>query len=190
MLAFEISKTLESEGEEVPFLGSFNLPPHIKSRMKQLDWIETVLNLAYFLDLVPESYAGEKSVEMHTMWDRSAVLDQLMRDASTERLQELALDRDQLAHWASLGNKMQQAAADYEPSGSVAAIDVFVAIPLAGIAKGKQDWRDRQLSAWRDFCRSEVKFYDVGGAHYTMLNPENVQSFQKTLKNALKVRGV
>ncbi|KAI4158543.1 MAG: hypothetical protein LQ342_007325, partial [Letrouitia transgressa] len=186
MLAFEIGKTLESEGEAVPFLGSFNLPPHIKSRMNQLDWIETVLNLAYFLDLVPESYAEERSVEMHTMRDRSAVLDQLMQDASTERLQELALDRDQLAHWASLGNKMQQAAIDYEPSGSVAAIDVFVANPLAGIAKGKQDWRDRQLSAWRDFCRSEVKFHDVAGAHYTMLNPENVQSFQKTLKNALK----
>ncbi|KAI4212730.1 MAG: hypothetical protein LQ351_004622 [Letrouitia transgressa] len=190
MLAFEICKTLESEGEEVPFFGSFNLPPHIKSRMKQLDWTETILNLAYFLDLVPESYARERSVEMHTIGDRPAVLDQLMRDASTKRLQELGLDRDQLAHWASLGNKMQQAAVGYEPSGSVAAIDVFVAIPLAGIAKGKQDWRDKQLSVWRDFCRNEVKFHDVAGAHYTMLNPEHVQSFQKTLKNALKARGV
>ena len=29
MLAFEVAKMLESEGEEVPFLGSFNLPPYI-----------------------------------------------------------------------------------------------------------------------------------------------------------------
>ena len=46
MLAFEVSKVLESHGDEVRFPGAFNLPPHLKSRMRQLDWTECLLNLA------------------------------------------------------------------------------------------------------------------------------------------------
>ena len=37
MLAFEISKLLEANNDTVQFLGSFNLPPHIKDRMRMLD---------------------------------------------------------------------------------------------------------------------------------------------------------
>ncbi|GAW10667.1 hypothetical protein ANO14919_000010 [Xylariales sp. No.14919] len=39
MIAFEIAKALENEEKgSVHFLGSFNLPPHIKQRMRQFDW--------------------------------------------------------------------------------------------------------------------------------------------------------
>jgi hypothetical protein len=38
MIAFEVTKLLNSCGDEVKFLGAFNLPPHIKFRMRQLDW--------------------------------------------------------------------------------------------------------------------------------------------------------
>ena len=41
MLAFEVSKVLKwKDNDEVKFLGAFNLPPHIKLRMQQLDWVE------------------------------------------------------------------------------------------------------------------------------------------------------
>lgn len=38
MLAVEIAKALEAEGQEVKFVGVFNLPPHVKVRMRQFDW--------------------------------------------------------------------------------------------------------------------------------------------------------
>ncbi len=51
-VAFEIAKRLEALGERVGFVGSLNLPPHIKYRMDELDFVETATNLALFLDLV------------------------------------------------------------------------------------------------------------------------------------------
>ncbi|KAI1074272.1 acetyl-CoA synthetase-like protein [Whalleya microplaca] len=61
MLAFEIAKKLEgAESQEVRFLGSFNLPPHIKTRMRQLSWNVCLIHLAQFLDLVCEACVDEE----------------------------------------------------------------------------------------------------------------------------------
>ncbi|KAI9885439.1 MAG: putative NRPS-like protein biosynthetic cluster [Watsoniomyces obsoletus] len=189
MLAFEISKILEAEGDEVRFLGSFNLPPHIKSRMHQLDRVEVVLNLSYFLDLLSEEYAHEVSPLMHQRTD-DEVLDFIMEIAPPARLRELSLNKNKLDKWAALAHAMQAAARTYEPSGSVANMDVFYAIPLAAVAKNKQDWRDNYLSKWKDFVRNEPRYHDVDGAHYTMIAPEHVLSFQEKLKGVLRDRGL
>jgi acyl-CoA synthetase (AMP-forming)/AMP-acid ligase II len=46
MLAFEVAKVLEHGGDDVRFVGAFNLPPHIKLRMRQLDWTKCLLHLS------------------------------------------------------------------------------------------------------------------------------------------------
>jgi thioesterase domain-containing protein len=189
MLAFEISKVLESNGDEVRFMGSFNLPPHIKHRMQQLDWIEVVLNLAYFLDLTTEEYAHAVSEEMHRKTD-DEVLDHLLAIAPPARLAELSMTKQKLKTWASLAEAMQAAARTYDPSGSVQDMDVFFAIPLSAVAKNKKDWVDNYLSKWTGFVRNEVKFHEVDGAHYTMMGPEHILSFQKKLKGVLEMRGL
>ena len=189
MLAFEVGKVLEANGDEVGFCGSFNLPPHIKYRMRQLDWIEVVLNLAYFLDLMTEEYAHIISPEMHTL-SHEEVLDHIWSLAPQARIDELSLDKPKLATWASLAHAMQWSARDYEPGGEVSSMDIFYAIPLAIAAKSKDDWRYNHLAKWQDFVGSELRFHEVDGAHYTMMGPEHVFSFQKHLKNALKERGL
>ncbi|KAI9840147.1 MAG: putative NRPS-like protein biosynthetic cluster [Thelocarpon superellum] len=189
MLAFEVSKRLERQGDEVKFLGSFNLPPHIKYRMQQLDWTEVVLNLSYFLDLISEEYAHEVSAEMHRRTPEE-VLDHLMRLAPPARLEELSLTKQKLSTWASLAENLQAAARNYDPSGSVACIDVFFAIPLKAVAKNKQDWVQNYLSKWKDFSRSAPRYHEVNGAHYTMMGPEHILSFQKKLKAVLHERGL
>ncbi|MCJ1279112.1 hypothetical protein MMC21_006936 [Puttea exsequens] len=47
VLAFEVTKQLEagSDGADVKSCGSLNLPPHIKQRTQELDWIGVALNL-------------------------------------------------------------------------------------------------------------------------------------------------
>ncbi len=189
MLAFEVSKKLEANGDEIKFLGSFNLPPHIKQRMKQLDFIEVVLNLSYFLDLLTEEYAHEISHIMHKM-SYDAVLEYMMAIAPEERLAELSLDKQKLDTWASLAHSMQWAAREYDPSGSVAMMDVFFAIPLSAVAKNKKEWVDNHLSKWKDFTREPPRFHEVDGAHYTMMGPEHILSFQKNLKKVLTERGI
>lgn len=189
MLAFEVSKCLESQGEQVKFLGSFNLPPHIKTRMNQLDWIEVALNLGCFLDLYSEEYQHKISQELHEKQPQE-VLTYVMEKAPPTRLAELSLTRPKLERWISLAHAMQNAARNYDPSGSVANIDVFYCTPLASVSRDRYHWLEEYLSKWGDFSRGEPRFHEVDGAHYTMLDSEHVHSFQKTLKAVLLERGL
>ncbi|KAL8947019.1 MAG: hypothetical protein Q9183_007834 [Haloplaca sp. 2 TL-2023] len=189
MLAFNITKALESQGDHVPFVGIFNLPPHIKFRMRQLDWTEVILNLSYFLDLITEDYAHEISSDMHKL-SKDAVLDFIISKSRPSRMEEMALDKKKLTNWADLSHSMHSIALNYEPAGVVTAMDVFYAVPLAAVAQSKQQWRDLHLSKWSDFVGEPPRFHEVDGAHYTMLSPEHAFSFQKTLRAALQARGL
>ncbi|KAI4191316.1 MAG: hypothetical protein LQ348_003537 [Seirophora lacunosa] len=189
MIAFNITKVLESNGDKVPFLGVFNLPPHIKFRMRQLDWTEVILNLAYFLDLISEEYAHEISPDMHKL-SHEGVLDFIISKAPPTRMEEMALTKKKLTNWADLAYRMQAIAQHYDPSGMVARMDVFYAIPLAAVAKSKQQWLEEHLSKWSEFVSEAPRFHEVDGAHYTMISPLHVFSFQKVLRAALQERGV
>ena len=189
MIAFEIAKVLESDGDEVPFLGSLNLPPHIKFRMRQLDWTEVMLNLAYFLDLTTEEHAHAISPAMHEL-SHEEVLAHLMDNAPPQRLREMLLDREKLMTWADLAYRMQAIAQDYDPSGLVKGMDVFYAIPLVAVAKSKDEWKEKHLSKWAEFVSEGPRFHEVDGAHYTMLGPDHVLSFSKKLKGVLATRGL
>ncbi|KKZ68482.1 hypothetical protein EMCG_05943 [[Emmonsia] crescens] len=189
MIAFEVAKLLEANGDEIRFLGSFNLPPHIKDRMSQLDWVEAGINLSYFLELISEAYAHEISPELHKLSNDDA-LDHIMSCAPPSRLMELSLTRKKLKTWITLAHKMQEAALEYEPSGSVSSIDVFHAIPLKLVAANRTDWIQNKLNKWADFSRELPRMHHVDGAHYTMMSPEHVFTFQKTLQKALYERGL
>ncbi|KAB8209888.1 hypothetical protein BDV34DRAFT_232015 [Aspergillus parasiticus] len=189
MLAFEIGKVLEKNGDDVRFLGSFNLPPHIKTRMRQMEYKECLLHLSYFLDLMTEDHARELSVELQGATDE-AILAKVVAEADQNRLLELALSPEGLNKWARLAFALQWMAVDYNPTDSIAGIDVFYCHPLAVAASSKSQWLSDHLSKWADFARSPPRFHEVGGAHYTMLGPEHVFGFQKTLQSALDARGI
>lgn len=189
MLVFEVIKRLEENGDEVKFFGSFNLPPHIKDRMRELDFIEVVSHLAFFLGLMTEEHSVKVGPMLH-QYNKQQVLDYIIELAPPQRLTDLGMDQTKLEKWASVASALQNLAVDYEPTGCCSSIDVFVAIPLPGVAKNKQDWIDNKLSKWKDFSWSEPRFHDVDGAHYTMMGQEHVESFQKNLKAALDARGI
>ena len=189
MLAFETAKRLEARGDRVQFLGSFNLPPHIKTRMQKLVWSECLLHLSYFLGLITESYS--RSVANHVASiSRPEALDVVFKAADLARVNELSLTRDGLERWATLAYGLQSMARDYEPSGQVSSIDIFCAVPLAVVAENKETWRTQHLSRWADFCAAQPRIHDVDGSHYTMIDEDHVFGFQKKLRRALKVRGL
>jgi acyl-CoA synthetase (AMP-forming)/AMP-acid ligase II/thioesterase domain-containing protein len=189
MLAFEIAKLLESNGDEVRFIGSLNLPPHIKSRMRQLGWTQCLLHLSYFLDLVSEEEAQSISPQLEGMQPRDAVA-HVIGIAKPSRMAELSLTKDALFSWANLAFGLQNMARDYEPSGTVASLDVFYCNPLAIVGSSKAEWLAQHLKKWDGFTRSEPRFHEVDGSHYTMLDPEHVRRFYKTFNRALAARGL
>ena len=191
MLAFEIAKEMKGlDNDNIKFLGSFNLPPHIKLRMQQLDWIECLLNLTYFLELLEHDFALSLSERLHHMESRDQILATVIALSAKGRLKDLDLDQKSLHIWADLALGLQSMARDYDPSGEVESIDVFCATPLAAVAKSREEWMDRHLSRWEDFCATQPRYHQVDGAHYTMIGPDHVNSFQKALSTALRDRGI
>ena len=189
MLAFETAKILEGNGDEVRFLGSFNLPPHIKDRMNQLIWSECLLHLSYFLDIITETTAYELSAALRSL-NKQEALAKVVKIANATRMAELSLTSEALHNWANLAFALQGIAKEYEPEGSVALMDVFYATPLTAVAHSKKEWVEGPLSKWRDFVKEAPRYHEVDGAHYTMISPENVQRFAKKLKSVLQARGL
>ena len=190
MLAFEVAKRLELNfNDEVRFLGSFNLPPHIQWRMRQLDWTACLLHLCSFLDLMSMSRADALASELrHPKPSRESTMSTVTMVVDAQRMAELSLDAAALANWADLSHGLQSMAVDYEPEGAVGVLDVFYAQPLTLAARSKEEWLTLHLSKWADFCRTKPRFHDVGGAHYTMLNSEHVHGFANILKQVLEAR--
>jgi thioesterase domain-containing protein len=189
MLATEITKLLEARGDEVKFLGVLNLPPHIKWRMRQLDWVTVLLHLSYFLDLMTEEHAHEINADMHLL-TRDQVLDHILENAPQYRLDEMDLSKEKMRQWADISTGLHTIAHHYDPSGMVSKMDVFHANPLKAVAPNREEWVEKHLAKWSEFVETEPRFHYWDGGHVTMLGPEHVVTFQKTLRAALKARDV
>lgn len=180
-VAFEIAKRLEEQGEQVGFVGSFNLPPHIKYRMNELDFIETATNLAFFLALINKKQSLELPGQLRGL-PREQQLAHLLDIAPKERLVELDLDLAKFTAWAQLADKLTDLGRDYEPSGNVRSMAVFYAIPLRGT---KEDWLNNELRRWDEHTREPNRYVDVPGEHYTLMGPQHVATFQGILRREL-----
>ncbi|KAK7747832.1 putative NRPS-like protein biosynthetic cluster [Cytospora paraplurivora] len=194
MIAFEVAKRLEAGGGEVSYTGIWNLPPNIRSRMKQLVWDECVIHLFYFVGLLTEEQARVHKEELCSFDKQGRQLEgiaYLRKHADAARWDELGLSEEYYLNWTKLASAMQGMASDYDPADTtVKCMDVFVADPLTAVAKDRKDWVDNKLSHWKNHVREGVRFHDVQGAHYTMLDPQYVASFTETLRGVLKSRGV
>lgn len=194
MLAFEIAKRLDAQlgpeaqdGVAVRFLGSFNLPPHIKMRMRQLNWSMCLLHLAYFIGLTSEdSLDGDEFRGL----SRDVALARVLSAADERRMRQLSMGKFELLRWVDVAYGLQSMAVDYEPAGTVASIHVFHAEPLKVVAASRDEWIRDHLARWADHSRSRPTLTQVDGAHYTMLGSEHVGEFAKRLKEALKAGGL
>ncbi|KAI4153244.1 MAG: hypothetical protein L6R39_001626 [Caloplaca ligustica] len=189
MLAFEITKALEANGDTVQFLASFNLPPHIKDRMRMLDWTAGLLHIAHFCGVITEQRSEELVEKLREMPQREQIV-QLLAESDQHRCMELALTHESLWIWINVAWSLQKIGWEYDPSGSVSCMDVFYCQPLKVVARTREEYRETKLSHWKDFVRENVEFHEVGGEHYTMIGPEHVPRFQESLKRAMAARGL
>ncbi|MDT0549282.1 non-ribosomal peptide synthetase [Streptomyces lonegramiae] len=180
-VAFEIAKALEARGERVDFVGSFNLPPHIKYRMDELDFVETATNLAFFLDLINKKQSLDLPGQLRGL-PREEQLAHLLEIAPAGRLAELDLDLEKFAAWAALASGLTDLGRGYTPTGTTRSMTVFYAIPLRGT---KQDWLDNELRRWDEHSTEANRYIDVPGEHYTLMGPQHVAAFQAILRREL-----
>lgn len=179
-VAFEMAKVLEAQGERVDFVGSFNLPPHIKYRMNELDFVETAANLAFFLAIIDKKQSLDLPGQLRHL-SREEQLAHFIGLAPKARLADLDLTLEKFTAWATLAFGLTDLGRTYTPSGSVRSMSVFYAIPLRGT---KKDWLDNELSRWDEHC-PDVRYLDVPGEHYTLMGPNHVAVFQSILRKEL-----
>ncbi|GGR88158.1 peptide synthase [Streptomyces aureoverticillatus] len=180
-VAFEIAKRLEADGDEVKFVGVFNLPPRIADRMNEITFTDGAINLALFLELIDAADVEGLTTRLRLL-PEAEQLAHLIEHAPKRRLTELDLTVDRFTAWVHLAQNMVHLGRDYAPSGSVARTQVFYCTPLRGT---KQEWLDNQLRHWDDFTRDTNRYIEVDGEHYTLMSPQHVQTFQATLRREL-----
>lgn len=186
VVAFEVAKRLEAMGDEVKFVGLINIPPHIADRMHEIDWTGGMLNLSYFLGLVTKQDANDLAPTLRPL-SRKEQLEVVWKLSPPERLIELQLTQEKLDHWVDIAGSLIECGKEYNPSGSVSALDVFYAIPLKGT---KADWLNKQLKPWDGFSRGQASYTDVPGQHYTLMDFDHVPQFQKIFRSRLESRGL
>lgn len=189
MIAFEIAKILEADADRVQFLGSFNLPPHIKTRMQRLDWTAGMVHIAHFCSIITELRSEELVHELRPLPHDEQVA-RLLEVSDPQRCTELALTHAGLHNWTDVSWSLQKIGWEYDPSGEVAHMDIFYCQPLKDVAHTRTEYRKDHLNHWVHFIRDDVKFWEVDGQHYTMIDSNHVHKFQQTLKKALAARGL
>ncbi|RYP66278.1 hypothetical protein DL770_008837 [Monosporascus sp. CRB-9-2] len=188
-LAYEVGKVLEAQGQEVKFLASIDYPPHIRHYVQHLDWIDVLLHIAFFLELIDEETMVRITPHMHTL-DRDAAIQHILDIGDKERMVALAVDSKKLGLISDIAENFRVNVAQYDPVGTVQNLDVFVADPPTYAAKDRADWRENKLGRWTEFSRTEAVFHNCPGIHAKMLNTPHMADFAKIFKAAMKRRGV
>lgn len=188
-VAFEIGKRLEAAGEKVAFLGMLDSPPHMRRLIEELDWIDVLLNVAYFLELIDEGFSASIGKDLHQRPPDEA-LDFVMACAPRARLEALSIDKTRLHKLTDVTNAFGQAGKKYDPDGMVHAVDVFWVTPLQSVAGSRKEWMDKHLIQWQDYSAERPRFHECDGSHSKMLNSEYIASFQRFLKSAMTARGI
>ena len=189
VLAFELSKRLEEEGETVQFLASFNLPPHIKQRMRTLDWTAAIIHISHFCAIISQERADVLNTSLRALPENEQIA-ALLAESDPIRTAELGLTPVSLLTWANVALSLQKIGWEYEPSGTVSRMDIFYCQPLKDVASSREEYRNEKLNHWSDFVRDDLQYHEVGGEHYTMIGPEHLPKFQQTLKRVMAARGV
>ena len=189
-LAFELSKIMSKQGDELKFLGVIDQPPNIQARMHYSDWTNVVITLAKFVEIVNESQTSALYQQLQNL-SRDDVLSHLLSLTTQEHLNTMAMDKSKLSRWADLALNNHTLARQYEPSGLAPVMDVFYAgQPDAFYAKSAEEMMVTHLCKWQEYTETGVGFHQVNGTHNDMLRGGNVGSFYRTLKAAMMRRGV
>ncbi|KAH6665826.1 hypothetical protein B0J14DRAFT_643610 [Halenospora varia] len=188
-LAFELARILESNGDEVRFLGLFDSPPHIAPLIAHTDWVAVALNVAYFLELVPQARANELVTTMRQV-EQNQVVHLILDMAPIERVEALAMNYDRLTKIVEVTNAFRLAALQYTCEGSVGIMDVFFVDPLQVVSPSREHWVSSFLKDWEPFCREKVKFHECSGDHALMFNEPFAKDLQKQVKKVLKERNL
>ena len=105
-------------------------------------------------------------------------------------IEAMDITPSRLAALGRVENAMRLLANSYVPSGSISKYDCFCADPMPHFNATPEEWRKDVLGAWKDYCRSDVRYHDIDGNHSTALKEPHLDSAQRKINAAMTARGI
>jgi hypothetical protein len=105
-------------------------------------------------------------------------------------LESLGLTKANLQTWARVNESTTKISDEYKPEGVISKYDLFWAPPAPLFGCTLEQWHDEFLGAWKNHVKEPFKEHKVEGNHFSILQGENIDCFQKALNGALTARGI
>lgn len=134
VLAFEVAKVMERNGDEVRFLATLDQAPYFKARAQSYTWTEVLLYICAFLRFIKEEEVLKLLPEASKL-EREAILEDVLNGAPKARVLEMNMTKAKLGNWADLAFQLKKNSADYDPVGTVSKMDAFYTEPLVGLVE-------------------------------------------------------
>ena len=212
ILAFELSKRLEAQGDQVVFCGGLDTPVDVtimRAANTDRDHFMSILRSTGIISSRDESLFP-LGCELAPAKDLLRTITSLM---STSKLESAGLSEHKLDCWVKMSLKIQTMVDQYAASGTVGTFDVFyTADPPAGTdIPDSVRWRYVYMAEWKrhvsgasneDICfdysdmKQEVRgnrplrLHLVPGTHENVTIAENLTSLARAVDNAILLREV
>ncbi|HYO13168.1 MAG TPA: alpha/beta fold hydrolase, partial [Thermoanaerobaculia bacterium] len=183
LVAFEMARRLESQGEEVSLLALLDSVP-VPAGGTEAPPAEAELLLWFFQDLSSGRPAGDRGdLEELAKLDSEARQDLLLARVREAGLLPERGGRERLRRLVGVFQANAAAAARYRPGASFGG-EVLLLAAAEGVAGGAAP----AAMAWGDLLAGPVEATTVPGNHYTLLLAPHVQEVAERLEDSLNRR--
>ncbi|MFQ5767469.1 MAG: amino acid adenylation domain-containing protein, partial [Acidobacteriota bacterium] len=198
-VAFEMSRNLEAQGEQVAFLALVDAPFPIRRSGRPLS--EGLINRSV-LSTLALSF-GVSAGDLLALLgpggtDPESSLDRLLAAARAGGLLPGRMERDELRRILEISRENMRCLAAYRPGKYPGRIDFFQAqssVLQTGGGTGRLSrsmaWVFRRLAAgepaaWKNLASGELQVHTVPGNHFTLMRPPHVRSTALVLERCLE----
>ncbi|KAF2137182.1 uncharacterized protein K452DRAFT_258153 [Aplosporella prunicola CBS 121167] len=201
LLAFELGKRLEVNGDEVRFIAGIDNPADLRRIQVREKSRNFFIDLLHFFQILSMEEALRWEEEMNDIPD-DEFTSEIFARFPDGTLESMGLTHAKVETWSRINNNMQNITKSYEPQGKVSKFDIFWVPPLPQYNCSDEQWRYNWLAGWKNHVAGStqadidvedsegpLRYHRVEGSHFTILRPENIEVFQKALNTALELRG-
>ncbi|KAM0257689.1 hypothetical protein ACHAQJ_004254 [Trichoderma viride] len=114
-----------AQGQQVKSLASIDYSPHIKHYIRGLDWVDVLLHIAFFLELISEVTMTDITLKLHAIANRIEAQAFNLEIGDEERAVALAIDVSKLELISDIAENFRVSVETYEPVGQVESFHVF-----------------------------------------------------------------
>ncbi len=187
-ISFELTKRLESRGKDVKFCGGIDNPPQLGTSNPDGGFKYFLLQLMAFHGIFSIDDVRGLEDEYRDIPEDETIVDRVYQDFGSRTLNTAGLTREKIYSWRRVFINNCHMLVKYRAEGKVRQYDVFHVPPMNRWLWSDEEWA-KLIHEWDQYADS-VKYHEVTGNHFTVLNPPHLEVFQRSLNQALAEAGI